>query len=68
MSVVRNDRLEILEYLKRSVRRMRELAAQNPGKFAEEMLAVADDIADDVARLEGELIEAGHLPTPANQP
>jgi len=68
MSVVRNDRLEVLEYLKRSVGRMRRLAAEHPGRFAEELLAVADEIAEDVARLEGELAAAGHLPIPANQP
>jgi len=47
---------------------MRRLAAEHPGRFAEELLAVADEIAEDVARLEGELAAAGHLPIPANQP
>jgi hypothetical protein len=33
MAVLKNDRVEVLEYLKRSVERMRQLALVNPDKF-----------------------------------
>jgi hypothetical protein len=64
MSVLRNDRLEVLIYLKESVARMRRLEVDNPGKFGAEMLAIAAQIESDVERLEVELVAAGFIPTP----
>jgi hypothetical protein len=66
MSGLRYDRIEILNYLKQSVKRMREIADGDPGQFGEAMRKLADDIALDTAKLEEELIEAGYLPRSAN--
>ena len=60
--VVGTDRREELEYLKRSVQRLRELAPSNPAKIGLQLLQIADDLADEAAELEAELIEAGHIP------
>ena len=68
MAVPRDHRLEVLDYLKQSVERMRRLAKADSDKFSSDMLAVADQIAGDVANLEAELIEAGYFPKPANEP
>ena len=65
--VLEYDRLEILDYLKRSVRHMQQIASNNPGGFGQMLLAVANEIAGDTAALEVELIEAGYLPRPANE-
>lgn len=62
------DRVAVLEYLKRSIERMRELAKVGSDKLSTDMLVIADQIAADAARLEAELIAAGYLPKPANEP
>ena len=62
------DRVVVLEYLKQSVERMRELAKTGSDKLSAEMLALANQIAKDTASLEAELIEAGYLPKLANEP
>ena len=66
MRLVRNDPVQVLEYLKRSVERMREITRANPAKWGSEMLKVADQIAADAERLEAELRAAGYIP--ANEP
>jgi hypothetical protein len=60
MAVTREDRLKALVDLKAFVQRMRAVARADPGIFSGELLRLADDIADDAARLEAELIEAGY--------
>jgi hypothetical protein len=65
MSFSPDDRLQVLDYLKQSIGRMREAAAEYEGQFAEALLDIADQIAGDVERLEIELIAAGYLPRPA---
>jgi hypothetical protein len=55
------DRVAILNYLRQAVKRMREIASARPDAIASDMLAMADEIAADVAALEPELIEAGYL-------
>jgi hypothetical protein len=63
---LRNDRIEILNYLKQTVKRMREIAQADPGQFGDAIRKLADDIAVDAAELEAELIEAGLLPRPTH--
>lgn len=65
MSVVRNDRLEVLLYLKKSVVRMRQLAAEKPSRFGDELHTIADQIVRDAANLEAELVAAGYIAQPA---
>jgi hypothetical protein len=62
MSVVTYDRIEILEYLKESVQRVRETAWMQPIESRAKILHIADQIADDTAQLESELVAAGYLP------
>jgi len=62
--VAQTDRREELEYLKRSVRRLRELAPSNPAKIGSQLLQIADELADEAATLEAELIEAGYIANP----
>lgn len=56
------DRREELEYLNRSVQRLRELAPSNPAKIGSRLLQIADELAVEAAELEAELIEAGYIP------
>jgi hypothetical protein len=67
LSGLHHDRIEILNYLKQSVKRMRAIADGDPGQFGDAVRKLADDIASDTVELEAELIEAGYLPKPANQ-
>lgn len=68
VSAFQYDRVAVLEYIKQSVDRMRELAKAGSDKLSADMLAIADQIADDAAHLEAELIAVGHiLPKAANQ-
>ncbi|HEX4194754.1 MAG TPA: hypothetical protein VHY80_16725 [Stellaceae bacterium] len=60
-SGLQRDRIEILNYLKQSVKRMRELAQADPSPFGEALRTLADEIAVDTAKLEAELVEAGYL-------
>ncbi|HWE72859.1 MAG TPA: hypothetical protein VG328_06845 [Stellaceae bacterium] len=62
MSGPRNDRIEILNYLKQSVKRMREFAQTDTGQLGEEMRELANEIVQDTAKLEAELVEAVYLP------
>ena len=55
------DRVAVLDYLKQSVDRMRDLAKAGSDKLSTDMLAIADQIADDAAKLEAELIAVGHI-------
>ena len=57
MSVIRDERVEVLEYLQQSVQHMRETAQTRPDKSRAEMLETADRIAEDRAKLEGRMIE-----------
>jgi hypothetical protein len=68
MAIIGYDRLEIWEYLKQSLDRLRELAKVNPSAFSTEMQATIDEIAEDTKNLEAELIAGGYLPKPANEP
>ena len=62
------DRIAVLDYLKQSIERMRQLAQAISDRIGSEILAVADQIADDAAKLEAELIAVGHiLPKAATQ-
>jgi hypothetical protein len=64
--VPRNDRLEVLDYLKRSIQRIRDVAAAHSNEnISSEMLKIADAVAADTAELEQELIDAGYLPKSA---
>jgi hypothetical protein len=58
----RTDRREELDYLKRSVQRLRELAPSNPAKIGAQLLHIADELAEEAAALEAELVEAGLIP------
>lgn len=63
------DRVAVLDYIRRSVERLRGLAKAKSDNLSSEMLAIADQISADAAKLEAELIAAGYiLPKPANQP
>jgi hypothetical protein len=64
---LRNEKVEALKYLKGSIQRIRELATANPGKIGTQMLVIADDIANDMTKLEAELVEAGYLPDPTGE-
>jgi hypothetical protein len=64
--VAGTDRREELEYLKRSVQRLRELAPSNPAKIGSQLLQIADELAYEAAELEAELIEAGTIPKSKN--
>ena len=66
MGVSRNERIEILEYLKQSIHRMRETAWAQPDKLHAEILETADLIAGDTAKLEDQMIDAGYVPKAAN--
>ena len=57
----RTDRREELEYLKRSVQRLRELAPSNPAKIGAQLLYIADELAEEATALEAELVEAGYI-------
>jgi predicted nucleic acid-binding protein len=57
-----NGRVEILDYLQRVADRIRELARTNPSDMRYQVLAIADQIAEEAAGLEAELIDAGYLP------
>lgn len=62
------NRLQVLQFLKDSARRIREIATANPSKVTADLLRIADEIEADAANLEAELIEAGVIPKPpANQ-
>ena len=64
-----NGRVEILDYLQRVADRIRELARTNPSDMRYQVLAIADQIAEEAAGLEAELSEAGHLPpNPTKKP
>jgi hypothetical protein len=52
-------RLQVLQFLRDSERRMREIAAQHPSAITPDLLRIANEIAADSAKLEAELIEAG---------
>jgi len=47
---------------------MRPIAESEPSAIGESIRLFADQIADDTAKFEAELIAAGLLPRPANQP
>jgi hypothetical protein len=47
---------------------MREIAASESGEFGQALFALAHEIAKDTAKLEAELIEAGHIPMPPPKP
>jgi hypothetical protein len=64
---LRNESVEVLTYLKRSVLRLRELAAASHSELAAQMLLIADEIANDAARLETELVAGGYLPEPPSE-
>ncbi len=64
VSVLWNERIEILDYLKKSVIRIHALAAAEPGKFGDEIMQVADQVEGDAAKLEAELIAAGYIQKP----
>jgi hypothetical protein len=68
MAVLRDDQVGVLEFLKRSGHRLREMALAHPGEFGTQLLEIADQIVAEAAALEVELIEAGFFPKPANQP
>ena len=61
--VAGTDRREELAYLKRSVQRLHELALSNPAKIGAQLLHIADELPEEAAALEAELIEAGSIPT-----
>ena len=65
--VARNDRREELDYLKRSVDRLRELAPSNPAKIGVQLLRIADELAAEAAALEAEISEAGSIATMADK-
>jgi hypothetical protein len=52
----------VLEHLKKSVERMREMTKVSPGAFGTELLEIADQIANDATVLEAELIISGDIP------
>jgi hypothetical protein len=56
------DRVAVFDYIKQSVERMREMAKASSDKFSSELLAIADQIAEDAGKLEAELIASGYLP------
>ncbi len=59
----------MLEYLQQLGEHLQEMAKSTPGVLGVELLKIADQIADDAARLEVELSEMGYVPPrPANQP
>ena len=66
MAVIRNDRVEILEYLKGSVQRLRDRAITNPSACGTELLPIVEQLAEDAATLEAELIKAGYIPNPTS--
>lgn len=67
LSFARTDRLEVLDYLKQSIERVRAFAAAQAGRIASELLQAADELAADTARLEAELIASGYLPGSVNK-
>jgi hypothetical protein len=61
------DRIAVLDYLKKSIERMRKAAKDDPDQRGERLRTVAEEIAADTAKLEADLIAAGHLPKAANE-
>ncbi len=61
------DRIAVLDYLKESIERMRKAAKDDPSQLGECLRTVAEEIAADTAKLEGDLMAAGHLPKAANE-
>lgn len=62
------NRLQIIEFLLASSKRVREIAATHPSKISHDLLRLAEDIEADAANLEAELIEARLIrKPPANQ-
>jgi predicted nucleic acid-binding protein len=57
-----DGRVELLEYIQRVADRIRALARTNPSDIGSQVLAIADQIAEEAAGLEADLIEAGYLP------
>jgi hypothetical protein len=68
VSTLKDDPVAVLEYILRCVERMREIATSNPSLIGRSLRGIADDIARKAAELEAELIKAGFLPNPANEP
>jgi hypothetical protein len=67
MSFIGHERFEVLDYLKRSIRGMREIAQNNPS-VGSRLLSIAEQLDIATANLEAKLIEAGYIPLrPANQ-
>jgi HEPN domain-containing protein len=62
------DRFAVLDYIKQSVERLRDLARANSDKLHSEMLALADQLAENAANLEAEMIEAGYIPARPAKP
>jgi hypothetical protein len=67
MAVFKNDRVEVLQYLKQSIQRLRDEAQAQSGAFGDHLREIADQIAKDTAALEAEMIEAGYLLKPAGE-
>ena len=65
--VAGTDRREELDYLKRSVQRLRELAPSNPAKIGAQLLHIANELAEEAAALEAELVAAGYIATPQDK-
>jgi hypothetical protein len=59
--VAGTDCREELDYLKRSVQRLRELAVSNPAKIGAQLRRIADELAEEATVLEAELTEAGWI-------
>jgi hypothetical protein len=59
--VARTDRREELDYLKRSVQRLRELAVSNPAKISAQLRHIAAELDAEAMALEAELTEAGWI-------
>ena len=51
MGVITNEHGEILNYLKSSIRRLREPAGARPDQLRTQILEAADEIAADTAKL-----------------
>lgn len=57
-------RLKVLRFLRDSEAGMREIGATTPMKIVPDLLRIANDIADNAAKLKAELIEDGLIPDP----
>lgn len=64
MPVLRNERVELLEYLKSAVARIRDFADREPGPCGDSMRLLAEQIAKDAEELQAEMLEAGFIPKP----